>query len=162
MPHLVVVCALVLFLHQALAVWAMPWSQDMVQQPSIRAQDESRPAPSGSIPTRAPRQTRSRSEAGKSLRNPIQASSASVGRGERLYRIHCHVCHGARGQGDGPIVRKFIKPPSLTSERARRYTDGFLYGTIRHGGPKMPSYRDSLTDRERWDVVNYLRSLQGP
>jgi hypothetical protein len=60
------------------------------------------------------------------------------------------------------VVAKFIKPPSLTSDRARKYTDGFLYGTIRHGGPKMPSYRDSLADRDRWDVVNFLRSLQGP
>ncbi len=139
----------------------MPWSQDMVRQPSVRPQQEPRPAPSGALPTTAPRRTGSRGEAGEVLRNPVEASPASVERGLTLYRIHCAACHGSQGQGDGPVVAKFLKPPSLTSERAKKYPDGFLYGTIRHGGPKMPSYREGLSDRDRWDVVNYLRSLQG-
>ncbi|MBI3122408.1 MAG: cytochrome c [candidate division NC10 bacterium] len=140
---------------------SMPWSQDMVRQPSVRPQQEPRPAAPGALPTTAPRRTGSRGEAREILRNPVEASPASVERGLKLYRIHCAACHGPGGQGDGPVVARFLKPPSLTSERAKKYPDGFLYGTIRHGGPKMPSYREGLSDRERWDVVNYLRSLQG-
>jgi mono/diheme cytochrome c family protein len=43
----------------------------------------------------------------------------------------------------------------------RQRTDGFLYATIRDGGALMPGQGEALSPRERWDVVNYLRVLQG-
>jgi mono/diheme cytochrome c family protein len=153
--------ALALLLGSGPPAAGMPWSQDMVRQPSVRAQDEARPGPPGAVPRGAPPRTGSRREAGERLRNPVAPSPASRQRGERLYRIHCAACHGDGGQGDGPVIAKFITPSSLTSERAKGYTDGYLYGIVRHGGLKMPSYRENLSEQGRWDVVNYLRSLQG-
>jgi mono/diheme cytochrome c family protein len=51
--------------------------------------------------------------------------------------------------------------PSLLTDQARRYTDGYLYAIVRHGRLLMPAYGDRIPGAERWDVVNYVRVLQG-
>jgi mono/diheme cytochrome c family protein len=102
-----------------------------------------------------------RDEAGKVLRNPVPIARRSVENGRRLFGIYCALCHGADGKGSGPVAAKFVPPPDLTLATFQQRTDGFLYGTIRMGGPLMPPYAEVLSTRERWDVVNFLRSLQG-
>jgi mono/diheme cytochrome c family protein len=95
------------------------------------------------------------------LVNPAQRTSESIERGGNLYRIYCQVCHGPEGRGDGPVVPKFIRPPDLTAQQARSYTDGYLYTIIRHGRGIMPAYGDKIRGEDRWHLVNYLRVLQG-
>jgi mono/diheme cytochrome c family protein len=51
-----------------------------------------------------------------------------------------------------------VAPPNLAAGLTRR-SDGFLYATIRDGGPVMPSQRERVPPSERWDIVNYLRSI---
>jgi mono/diheme cytochrome c family protein len=102
-----------------------------------------------------------RIEAGKKLRNPVEPTPASLENGKRLYQVYCALCHGPDAKGGGSISPKFIPPPDLTLQMFRQRTDGFLYVTIRSGGPLMPSQGEALSVKERWDIVNYLRSLQG-
>ena len=59
------------------------------------------------------------------------------------------------------MATKFIPPPDLTLQMFRDRTDGFLYATIRDGGALMPGQKEALSPHERWDIVNYLRKLQG-
>lgn len=101
-----------------------------------------------------------RMEAAQRLTNPRQPTPASVENGGRLFQIYCALCHGPEGKGNGPIAAKFVPPPDITLEFFRQRTDGFLYGTIRDGGAIMPSQGEGLSQEERWDIVNYLRSLQ--
>ena len=101
-----------------------------------------------------------RLEAGKKLNNPTKATVNSLDRGKQLYQIYCALCHGVDAKGKGPVAAKFVPPPDLTLEIFRRRPDGFIYETIRAGGPIMPGQGEALTPEERWDVVNYLRSLQ--
>jgi hypothetical protein len=51
----------------------------------------------------------------------------------------------------------------LTDWPSRSQRDGDLYHAISYGvpGTAMPAYDEALTEQERWDLVNYLRSLQG-
>jgi mono/diheme cytochrome c family protein len=58
-------------------------------------------------------------------------------------------------------ARMTVPPPDLTATVSRR-SDGYLYATIRDGGPIMPSQRERVAPRERWDVVNFLRSIAAP
>ena len=51
-------------------------------------------------------------------------------------------------------------PPPKLSLIAKIRTDGYLYATIRNGGPLMPSQGYRIPPADRWDVVNYLRSIQ--
>lgn len=100
-------------------------------------------------------------DAAELLQNPVEATSASIKQGKELFEIYCLVCHGPDARGDGTIARKLENPPDdLTQETTVELTDGYLYTVIREGGTTMPPQAEGLSSRERWDVVNYLRSLQ--
>lgn len=137
-----------------------PWSRDMKDQPSIRSQESPRKIPPHSVPRQGKELPMDRIEAGKKLNNPIKATASSLDRGKRLYEIYCALCHGDDAKGKGPVAGKFVPPPDLTLDVFRKRPDGFLYETIRAGGPIMPGQGEALTPEERWDIVNYLRSLQ--
>jgi mono/diheme cytochrome c family protein len=94
--------------------------------------------------------------------NPIPADQTSIQRGAELFQINCVVCHGTGGKGDGPIASKLVnKPFDLTSFPIHSITDGGIFFVISTGVPgKMPALNENLTVRERWDVVNYVRTLK--
>lgn len=139
--------------------WA--WRTDMVKQPSIKPQEAPRPIPQNSIPRQGKELPMDRVEAGKRLRNPIESNPAAVENGKQLYQIYCALCHGLEAKGDGPVAAKFVPPPDLTLEVIRKRPDGFLYQTITDGGPIMPAQGEALGPSERWEIVIYLRRLQG-
>jgi PQQ-dependent dehydrogenase (methanol/ethanol family) len=88
-------------------------------------------------------------------RNPLGADPAAVAAGQQLYNGTCTSCHGAAGQGDrGPA----LNAPTL----AHGADDGELFHTIRTGIPnsQMPPFA-RLTDTQTWQLVSYIRSLQG-
>jgi hypothetical protein len=59
-------------------------------------------------------------------------------------------------------VKYGIFPPAIgaAANPAAAYTDGYIFAIIRNGKGLMPSY-NRIEEPDRWDVVNYLRSLQG-
>lgn len=94
------------------------------------------------------------------LPNPTPVSDSSLANGRRHYQINCAVCHGAAGAGDGPVITYGLPAPSLVTDIAKNRSDGYVYGVIRNGRGLMPPY-NRIEDMDRWDVVNYLRGLQG-
>lgn len=138
-----------------------PWSTDMDKQPSIRPQEAPRLPPTGSIPRQGKEPRMDRLKAAETLHNPVQTTAASVENGKELFQIYCALCHGPDGKGGGPVAPKFVPPADLTLEIFRERTDGFLYATIRDGGALMPGQAEALSVRERWDIVNYIRHIQG-
>ncbi|MGB3714480.1 MAG: cytochrome c [Candidatus Promineifilaceae bacterium] len=93
--------------------------------------------------------------------NPIPVDEVSLQRGEILYSIHCALCHGESGEGEGPLVEYYQdRPPSdLTSPGVGAQFDGALFRTLSQGFGQMPTMAENLTSRERWDVINYVRHL---
>jgi mono/diheme cytochrome c family protein len=133
---------------------------NMADQPSLKPQERPlEPAP-GSVPLEKWERALNREEAGKALLNPVSPTSASLQNGKHLYGVYCALCHGPEGKGGGPVAAKFVPPPDITVSFFQQRSDGFLYETIRSGGPLMPGQGEGLTTTERWDIVNYLRSLQ--
>ena len=133
---------------------------NMGDQPSIKPQEHPlEPAP-GSVPLGKWERALNREEAGKVLRNSVSPTLASLQNGQRLYEVYCTLCHGSEGKGGGPVAAKFVPPPDITIPFFQQRSDGFLYETIRSGGPLMPGQGEGLTLKERWDIVNYLRDLQ--
>jgi mono/diheme cytochrome c family protein len=94
------------------------------------------------------------------LANAIAADARSLDNGRKLYQINCAVCHGANGMGAGPAVRYGMAGISLVNDRVRGLSDGYIWGMIRNGRGLMPPY-NRIEELERWDVVNYVRGLQG-
>jgi len=93
--------------------------------------------------------------------NPIPADETSLQRGEILFSIYCALCHGDRGQGDGPLAKHYEERPlrPLTSANITAQFDGQLFRTITEGFSRMPPQAEALSPRERWDVINYVRTL---
>lgn len=92
--------------------------------------------------------------------NPIPADEVSLQRGKILYDIHCQVCHGALGHGDGSLASYFDRTPqNLTSAQIVAEFDGSVYLTIMNGFGQMPALFENLTPHESWDVVNYVHTL---
>jgi mono/diheme cytochrome c family protein len=94
--------------------------------------------------------------------NPVPSDEVSLQRGEILYSIHCALCHGENGQGDGPLEEFYTdrSPSDLTARNIAAQFDGVLFRTISQGLGQMPALAENLTPHERWDVINYLRSLE--
>ncbi|HUO82659.1 MAG TPA: cytochrome c [Gammaproteobacteria bacterium] len=148
-----------------------PWDKDMVDQPSVKPQESVAPAEPDSVPVAGgeilPEATTERAqfdgkEAAASLPNPVPATTESIARGAWLYETNCQVCHGKRGLGDGPVGRKFDPSPvNLNEDYTQDQADGQLFFTLTRGRVAMPYYRDALSQQERWDVINYIRSAFG-
>ena len=49
----------------------------------------------------------------------------------------------AAGAGDGPVGKR-MGAPSLLTDRAKAYRDGYLYSIIRYGRGVMPQYGDKI------------------
>jgi mono/diheme cytochrome c family protein len=93
------------------------------------------------------------------LVNPTVPEETLV-RGDTLFHTFCAVCHGAAGAADGTVGPR-LGAPSLLTEKARAYSDGYLYSIIRYGRGVMPRYGDKVYRHEdRWAIVNYVRKLQ--
>ncbi len=94
------------------------------------------------------------------LVNPSAATDASIENGYKYYQINCVPCHGDSGMGDGPVTKYGMPGIALVTDVTKARSDGYLYGMIRNGRGLMPPY-NRIEDMDRWDVVNYLRGLQG-
>jgi mono/diheme cytochrome c family protein len=90
--------------------------------------------------------------------NPLAGRPATA-TGDTLYHTFCGPCHGNAGEGFGLVGAKMAALP-LTSDRARAFTDGYIYSYIRYGGPVMPRYGDKIRGLSRWELVNFVRKLQ--
>lgn len=99
--------------------------------------------------------------AGVELRNPFVAGPESLARGKQVYDTVCTVCHGPKGEGDGPIIGRFPNPPSLLAPHAQGLPDGQIVHVITRGQGIMPSHAAQVLLEDRWKAVLYVRQLQG-
>jgi mono/diheme cytochrome c family protein len=95
------------------------------------------------------------------MKNPVKSDDASITEGKELYSQHCKSCHGAKGKGDGTKAEKIeISCGDFTAPEFAKVTDGELYWKTTEGRKPMPSFKEKLSDNERWAVVNYMRTLK--
>jgi mono/diheme cytochrome c family protein len=133
------------------------WPSFMEIQPSYRPMENPLPVPERSIPIEGPVSIPGMG----APENPIEADEASLARGADLYEIHCRMCHGQTAEGNGPIAPFLAnRPANLTSPVVQSKSDGSMFLTITNGvDGKMPPLNENLIVSERWDLVNYLRTL---
>jgi len=149
---------------------AWPWSQDMMNQPSIKPQEgRMLPFPKHSIPVMGIPTKITKREDAKEMVNPFPATEESIKQGRTLFRIYCAACHGLSGKADSPVSSK-IGAIDLTDVYVQQnLTPGWIYGTITFGSFVMPAYgvptadpdkggSNDLSPEERWHVVNYVKN----
>jgi hypothetical protein len=78
----------------------------------------------------------------------------------RLYNINCGVCHGEKGGGNGPIAGKIGAVANLNLPLYVSMTDGTMFHSLTYGKNNMGSYASQLDRKQRWMVINYVRTLQ--
>lgn len=100
--------------------------------------------------------------AGYELANPFSAADpGAVERGEFVFMTYCQVCHGASGEGDGPVAKRgFPTPASLLAPNARKIADGRIFHIITHGQGNMPAHASQIEPEDRWRVILWVRQLQ--
>jgi mono/diheme cytochrome c family protein len=159
--------------------WSDTWFPQMKRQKAVQAFEmpgfqgrvEGFTPPDGTVPadTDAPAALDPNDVAGQdALQNPRPATLASLENGRAQFTRYCQTCHGEKGLGDGPVsmmsklrgpfggVLAIGGPASIAKMRS----DGHIYSTIRYGRRRMPSYHRIPSD-DRWDIVNYVRYLNG-
>lgn len=95
----------------------------------------------------------------KRLRNPVEHSTANIENGKALYEANCAGCHGADGKGEKYNKTNKIKVPDLSSHYVMNLTDGEIFYVITNGikTSGMPGYKLKASDRERWQLVHYVK-----
>jgi mono/diheme cytochrome c family protein len=93
-------------------------------------------------------------------KNPVATSESSLAAGQKIYLQRCVGCHGKTGNGDGPDAADLgIHPAKLSDPAIREQTDGELFWKVTVGKKPMPSYRSRVSPTDRWNVINYVRTL---
>ena len=94
----------------------------------------------------------------KSLKNPVKG----IGDAKKMVETNCVTCHGASGHGDGPAAAALPppKPANWTSDAVQKQSDGEIFWKISNGRGAMPPWKH-LPEKERWEIVNYIRTLKG-
>ena len=93
-------------------------------------------------------------------KNPVAATSVSVAAGHKIYLKTCMMCHGKTGDADGPAVIELnIHPAKLSDRELATESDGALFWKITTGKKPMPAYGKRLSETDRWNLVNYIRSI---
>lgn len=93
----------------------------------------------------------------KNLKNPVKG----VGAAKKSVETNCATCHGS-GKGDGPAAAALPppKPANWTGDAVQKQTDGEIFWKISNGRGSMPPWKH-LPEKERWELVNYIRTLKG-
>lgn len=128
----------------------------------------STPRPVVATPTRTTAPATTKTPAGawiapaeaRKLRNAVAANESSIAAGKKVYQANCLACHGAKGVGNGDAGANLTpRPADLTSTIVQMQTDGELFWKITNGRTPMPSWEQTLSEEDRWNVVNYIRTL---
>ena len=83
-------------------------------------------------------------------------------RGGKIYLKHCATCHGKNGDGDRPrVVDLGVQPSRLCDLHLRADPDGALFWKITTGKKPMPGYGMRYSEIDRWNLINYIRTLAG-
>ncbi len=94
------------------------------------------------------------------VKNPLPplnaVDSAEAG---RLFNINCAVCHGAKAENNGPLAPKIGGVKSIVAA-SPGYSDGRIFYVMTYGQNNMGSYASQLDRKQRWMIVQYIRTLQ--
>jgi mono/diheme cytochrome c family protein len=105
--------------------------------------------------------------ASKAIKNPIPTlDSESMVEAHRLYLVNCGICHGPKLDGNGPLYRGGdgpfpAKPATLVGDaKYEAMPEGQMYYSVTYGKNKMGSYASQLSTRQRWMVIDFVKSMQ--
>ena len=95
------------------------------------------------------------------LKNPLKDNKEAAKEGKKLFSTYCVVCHGDKGEGNGSAAAALNpKPKNLTSSAVQKQTDGAIFWKITTGNSPMLSWESTLSKKQRWQLVDFIRQLK--
>ena len=100
-------------------------------------------------------------EEAKQVKNPVQPSESALQSARSVYSEKCAHCHGDTGKGDGDDAMMYsVKPADFTdAHMMAEMTDGEIFWKMGEGKLPMPAFKKRLTDEQRWQLVDYIRTF---
>jgi mono/diheme cytochrome c family protein len=99
--------------------------------------------------------------AGAEWTSPLPVTKANLENGQAVFEKFCIHCHGEAGEGNGSITEvaggKYPVVPSYQSRAD--LPDGKMYHTLMYGKGLMGSHSSQISVEERWQVIQYVRTL---
>jgi mono/diheme cytochrome c family protein len=97
----------------------------------------------------------------RKMKNPYPATPAALAAAKQSYVEHCQNCHGEKGDGKGEKAAELsVAPMDFTNTRQMdELADGQLFEEITKGQSPMPAFDDKLSEQERWQLVDYVRTF---
>ncbi len=94
------------------------------------------------------------------MKNPVAKTPVSIQDGRKIFNKECSSCHGPKGLGNGPKAGDLnIQPSNLASHLVQSQSDGAIFWKITTGNKPMPTFRTAYSDQDRWNLVNFVRTL---
>ncbi|HEX4849505.1 MAG TPA: c-type cytochrome [Puia sp.] len=94
------------------------------------------------------------------IKNPLAATTASLAEAKTLYSANCGPCHGDKGKGDGAAASGLNpRPADHTSDVVQKQSDGAIFWKLSEGRSPMPGYKKIFSEQQRWELINYIRTL---
>jgi mono/diheme cytochrome c family protein len=88
--------------------------------------------------------------------------AAGLQEGKELYVQRCLTCHGCAGNGLGSYAGTMtVTPANFKQEPFRDMPDDQWFWHVSEGiqGTLMPTWKESLTEEERWKVIRYVQQV---
>ena len=100
----------------------------------------------------------------KQVNNPTVDFDSSIKRGKDMFVKNCAKCRGLNGNGYGVVAHGFTTWPRQLWAwyKADSAADSYLYWIIENGKSDMPPWGLVLSEEERWDLINYIKTIKKP
>jgi mono/diheme cytochrome c family protein len=94
-------------------------------------------------------------------KNPIAPTPEGLAETRKFFGYSCAMCHGKTGDGKGDLAieMKLELHDWRDASSIEKMTDGELFWIITNGKGKMPSQGDRSPEKQRWNLVNLVRSI---
>ena len=94
------------------------------------------------------------------IKNILAINAENIPKGEELYNMYCFSCHGDTGYGDGPAGGAMgVRPANFHDQKVIKQKDGAFFWKLSNGNGNMPPYKEILSEKERWQLISFLREL---
>lgn len=101
------------------------------------------------------------------VKSPLTPGEVNMKEAERLYLVNCGICHGAKLDGNGPLFNGgdgpyTAAPKNFMDPAMKAMPEGTMFHSATYGKGQMGGYASQLNTKQRWEVIAYIKSKQGP